>query len=76
MPKVIVKRKKYNNPIMQNYFLRRINCNEIKIFTNITITITDCSYVIISKNINPIIHFVIKHPKLTSAIKEFNPLVK
>ena len=56
--------------------LRSINCNEIKIFTNITITFTDRSYVIISKNINPIIHFVIKHPKLMSAIKEFNPLVK
>lgn len=54
----------------------QINCNESKIFTNITITITDRSYVIISKNINPIIHFVIRHPKLISAIKDFNPLVK
>lgn len=54
----------------------KINCNESKIFTNITITITDCSYVIISKNINPIIHFVIRHPKLMSAIKDFNLLVK
>ena len=54
----------------------QLNLNERRIFTNITITITDNSYVIISKNLNPSIHFIIKHPKLMSAIKDFNPLVK
>ena len=54
----------------------QINLNERRIFTNITITITDNSYVIISKNLNPSIHFIIRHPKLMSAIKDFNPLVK
>ena len=44
-------------------------------FTNTT-TIINNKYVIISKNANPVIHFVIKHPKLVEAIDNFNPLVK
>ena len=31
---------------------------------------------IISKISNPVIHFVIKHPKLVSAISNFKPLIK
>ena len=50
--------------------------NENKTFNNITITILEKSYVIISKTSNPQIHFIIKHPNLTKAISEFNPLVK
>ena len=34
------------------------------------------NHVIISKNSNPTIHFVIRHPKLVAAIESFNPLVK
>ena len=50
--------------------------NENKTFNNITITILEKSYVIISKTSNPQIHFIIKHPNLTKAISEFNPLIK
>ena len=47
-----------------------------KTFKNITITILKNNHVIISKNSNPTIHFVIRHPKLVAAIESFNPLVK
>lgn len=47
-----------------------------KTFNNITITILEDNYVIISKNFNPLIHFVIRHPKLRNAIEKFTPLVK
>lgn len=56
-----------------NYELHYSN---YKTFKNITITILKDNYVILSKNANPTIHFVIRHPKLTDAIKKFNPLVK
>lgn len=49
---------------------------EDKTFKNITITILKNNHVIISKNSNPTIHFVIRHPKLVAAIESFNPLVK
>ena len=45
-------------------------------FKNITITTVKSNYVIISKNSNPTIHFIIEHPKLIDAIENFNPLVK
>ena len=38
--------------------------------------ILENKYVILSKNCNPTIHFVIRHPKLIDAIKNFNPIVK
>ncbi len=60
----------YNN---KNYTLIE---NDVKIFKNISITMLETNYVIVSKNSNPVIHFVIKHPKLASAVKNFNPLVK
>ena len=50
--------------------------NRFTTFKNITITICGNNYVIIHKNANPTIHFVIRHPKLVDAIKNFNPLVK
>lgn len=50
--------------------------NNDQTFKNISINIVDNNYVIISKNINPTIHFVIRHPKLKSAIENFKPLVK
>ena len=61
-------RKKVNN-----YELNYVND---KTFKNITITQLKTHYVIISKNSNPTIHFVIKHPKLIDAIENFSPLVK
>lgn len=50
--------------------------NNDQTFKNISINIVDNNYVIISKSINPTIHFVIRHPKLKSAIENFKPLVK
>lgn len=44
-------------------------------FNNISITIITNKYVILSKNNNPNIHFVIRHPKLVTAIEGFKPLV-
>ena len=62
--------KKYNNI---NY---SITFNEYRTFSNITITIVDKNYVIISKNENPNIHFIIRHQKLIDAIINFTPIVK
>ena len=50
--------------------------NNDQTFKNISINIVDNNYVIISKSINPTIHFVIRHPKLKSAIESFSPIVK
>ena len=56
-----------------NYHL---NYEKEQTFKNITTSIINNKYVIISKIANPAIHFVIKHPKLVEAIDNFNPLVK
>ena len=56
----------------KNYQLNR---EHNKTFNNITITILKNNYVIISKCLNPTIHFVIRHPKLIDAIENFNPIV-
>ena len=47
-----------------------------KTFKNISISILENKYVILSKSNNPSIEFVIRHPKLISAIEEFKPLVR
>lgn len=60
----------YNN---KNY---HVIINNDQTFKNISINIVDNNYVIISKSINPTIHFVIRHPKLKSAIENFKPIVK
>lgn len=52
----------------------KLNIIDSKVFNNISITITN-NYVIIYKNNNPQIKFVIKHSKLVDAISKFNPLV-
>ena len=62
--------KKYKN---KNY---HVNISDYKTFKNISINILENKYVILSKNCNPTIHFVIRHPKLIDAIKNFNPIVK
>lgn len=62
--------EKYKN---DNY---KINFIESRTFKNITVTILDNNYVIISKSSNPVIHFVIRHPKLIYAISNFKPLIK
>ena len=50
--------------------------NKEKTFKNINITVIENNYVLLSKNCNPVIHFVIRHPQLVNAIKNFEPLVK
>ena len=62
--------RKYKN---KNY---HVNISDYKTFKNISINILENKYVILSKNCNPTIHFVIRHPKLIDAIKNFNPIVK
>ncbi len=69
--------KHYNQTIKyqeknKNYKITKAND---KTFNNITITILEDNYVILSKSKNPTIHFCIKHPKLIEAIKNFTPLV-
>ena len=54
----------------------KIKFNNYKTFKNISIEIVHGKYIIISKNMNPIIHFVMKHPKLVDSFENFNPLVK
>ena len=53
----------------------KLNILENKVFNNISISILENNYVIIYKNNNPQIKFVIRHPKLVHAISNFNPLV-
>ena len=62
---------KYSN-INKNY---KVITSSYKTFKNINITMVGKHHVILSKSANPIIHFVIKHPKLVDAIVNFNPLV-
>ena len=52
--------------------------NELKerTFDNISVSIVGKKYVVISKKQAPIIHFVIRHPKLVDAISNFKALVK
>ena len=65
--------KELKNFKNKNY---KVTYIENRTFKNITITILEKNFVLISKNANPIVHFVIKHPKLIDAINNFNPIVK
>ncbi len=56
----------------KNYIVTQ---NKEKNFDNIDITIVNEDYVILSKSVNPIIHFVIRHNKLVKAIECYNPIV-
>ena len=56
-----------------NYKLNKLS---FLTFKNITITILGKELVIISKEENPTIHFIIRHPKLVNAISNFKPIVK
>lgn len=62
--------KKFKN---KNY---KVVYMDNKTFKNITVTILEKNFVLISKNANPVVHFVIRHPKLIDAINNFNPIVK
>lgn len=74
--KEYIEHLKLTNEYAKNNNNYNILNEEDKTFKNITITILRNNHVIISKNSNPIIHFVIRHPKLVAAIESFNPLVK
>ena len=74
--KEYIERLKLTNEYAKNNKNYNILTEKDKTFKNITITILKNNHVIISKNSNPTIHFVIRHPKLVAAIESFNPLVK
>lgn len=74
--KEYIEHLKLTNEYAKNNKSYNILTEEDKTFKNITITILKNNHVIISKNSNPTIHFVIRHPKLVAAIESFNPLVK
>ena len=56
----------------ENYKLQESNEHA---FRNIQIQILEGSYVLISKAKSPVIHFVIRHPKMVSALENFIPPV-
>lgn len=56
----------------ENYKLQESNEHA---FRNIQIQILEGSYVLISKAKSPVIHFVIRHPKMVSALENFMPPV-
>lgn len=74
--KEYIEHLKLTNEYAKNNKNYNILTEEDKTFKNITITILKNNHVIISKNSNPTIHFVIRHPKLVAAIESFNLLVK
>ena len=74
--KEYIEHLKLTNEYAKNNKNYNVLTEKDKTFKNITITILKNNHVIISKNSNPTIHFVIKHPKLVAAIENFNPLVK
>ena len=74
--KEYIEHLKLTNEYAKNNNNYNILNEEDKTFKNITITILKNNHVIISKNSNPTIHFVIRHPKLVAAIESFNPLVR
>ena len=66
----------YNNTINYKNNNYIVSINEYKTFNNININILKNKYVHLTKSGDPIIHFIIRHPKLMDAIANFTPLVK
>ncbi len=66
----------YNSTIEFKNKNYKVSSNNYQTFKNINITVVENNYVIITKNANPTIHFIIKHPKLVDAIANFEPIVK
>ncbi len=56
----------------QNYIIKE---NNKRTFKNIQVLICEGNFVMISKDISPSIHFIIRHPALRNAIENFTPLV-
>ncbi len=50
-----------------------VKCSTVHAFDNLQILIHEGSWAMVSKGISPAIHFVIRHPKLRSAIENFIP---
>ena len=59
--------------VHENYAVR---FTDHPVFGNISITAVGEQYVVLSKCADPVIHFVIRHPKLTAAIRAFRPAEK
>lgn len=57
----------------ENYGLIK---SESKIFDNIVLSVAHGNYAVVSKASHPVIHFIIRHPKLAGAIENFDPIVK
>ena len=74
--KEYIEHLKQTNDFAKKHSNYHINYENYRTFKNITVTILKNNYVVLSKNSNPTIHFVIKHPKLVEAIENFNPIVK
>lgn len=66
----------YNSTVEFKNKNYKVSSNNYQTFKNINITVVKNNYVIITKNANPTIHFIIKHPKLVDAIASFEPIVK
>ena len=66
----------YNNTLNYKNNNYKVSINDYKTFNNININILKNKYVHLTKNGDPIIHFIIRHPKLMDAIDNFTPLVK
>ena len=66
----------YNSTIKFKNKNYKASPNNYQTFKNINITVVKSNYVVITKNANPTIHFIIKHPKLIDAIANFEPIVK
>ncbi len=74
--KEYIEHLKQTNNFAKKHSNYHINYENYRTFKNITVTILKNNYVVLSKNSNPTIHFVIRHPKLVEAIENFNPIVK
>ena len=66
----------YNSTIKFKNKNYKASPNNYQTFKSINITVVKSNYVVITKNANPTIHFIIKHPKLIDAIANFEPIVK
>ena len=73
--KEYIEHLKLTNEYAKNNKNYNILTEKDKTFKNITITILKNNHVIISKNSNPTIHLVIRHPNLVASIEIFYPLV-
>ncbi len=68
-----VEHLKLTKQFAQNHSNYKLNIKNNHTFKNIQILICEKNWVMVSKDNNPSIHFVIHHPKLRNAIENFIP---